>query len=83
MKAMLDHESVTKKEHAILARATFLSKVLYGSRKLSSFEMAHGHVPSVCGLASSNLATEMAKAHESKLLEEVSKLLSTGANRAR
>ena len=67
MKVMFGHDSIKNNEHAILARATFLSNVLYGSKKLSSFEMTRGYVPSVCGLPSSNLATEMIKAHEEQV----------------
>ena len=63
MKASFGTESVEHNKHAILSRATFLSNLLYGSKRLSSFEISRGYMPSFSGLPSSKLATDMIKAH--------------------
>ena len=67
LNAMGSTQSVDDNKQAILSRATFLSNVLYGSKKLSSFEMARGYTPSLCGLPKSRLASKMQKAHEEQV----------------
>lgn len=53
--------SITPDE--LLSRATYLSNILYGSKLLSSFELARGYTPSISGLPASNLTEQLVEAH--------------------
>ena len=48
----------------ILSRATYLANILYGSKALSSFEMARGYKPSITGLPKIKLTDDILEAHE-------------------
>jgi len=54
-------------DYEILSHATFLKNVLYGSKKLSSFEMAKGYTPAICGLSQSQFSSELLKAHQEQV----------------
>lgn len=48
----------------VLSRATYLSNILYGSRTLSSFEMAKGYTPSIVGIPKSPLCNSLITDHQ-------------------
>ena len=56
---------VSKKE--ILSRATYLSDILYGNKKISSFEMVRGYTSSISGLPQSKLSEEVIASHKEKI----------------
>lgn len=43
----------------ILSRATYLPNVLYGGKLLSAFNMVRGHTPSITGLPSSLVSSQL------------------------
>jgi hypothetical protein len=51
----------------IIAHATYLRKILYGSRLLSSFEQSRGYQPSIMGLTSCFITPELIQAHEEQI----------------
>jgi len=54
-------------DYEVLSHATFLKNVLYGSKKLSSFEMAKGYTPAICGLSQSQFSSELLRAHQEQV----------------
>ena len=53
--------------YEILSRATFLKNVLYGGKEASSFELARGFTPSLCGLRKSPLSKQALWSHQEQV----------------
>ena len=69
-------------DYEILSRATFLSNVLYGSKKLSSFELARGYSPSICGTPQAPVSDALLQAHyEQAARRAIHRLLVSPSNR--
>ena len=56
---------MTKKD--ILSQETYLSNVLYGNKKLSSFEMVRGYTPFIARITQSKLSEEIIASHKEKI----------------
>ena len=48
----------------ILSRATFVSNVLYGSRKVSSFNLSRGYTPAIGGLPQTKVEEDLIRAYQ-------------------
>ena len=48
----------------VISRATYLSNILYGSKSLSSFEMAREYTPAITGLPQIKLSEDIIEAYE-------------------
>lgn len=62
----------------IVARATYLSNILYGSKTLSSYELVRGYTPSICGLPQCPVKEELGVAHKEQQARRALKLLEKG-----
>lgn len=58
-----------RSDYEILSKATFLKNIMFGSKQLSSFELAHGYTPNICDLPKATISTDLINAH----LEQVSR----------
>ena len=64
--------------YEILSRATFLRNVLYGGKEASSFELARGFTPSLCGLRKSPLSKQALRSHQEQVARRaIQKLISS------
>ena len=59
----------------MVSRAVYLSNILYGSKTLSSFEMACGYTPSVVGLPQAKLSAEIITEHNEQVARRALRLL--------
>ena len=61
-----------------LPRATYLSNILYGGKRISSFEMVRGYTPSISRLPKCRVSTELIEAHHKQITRRaINKLSST------
>ena len=64
--------------YEILSCATFLKNVLYGGKEASSFELARGFTPSLCGLRQSPLSKQALRSHQEQVARRaLEKLISS------
>ena len=69
---------VSFSDFEILSRATFLKNALYGSKKLSSFELARGYSPSICGTPQAPVGKKIAEAYREQVARRaIHKLLAS------
>lgn len=62
-----DTRGTTVNNDAIIARATYLSNVLFASKTLSSFELSRGYCPQMQGLQNNIVTTELRAAHDEQV----------------
>lgn len=60
----LNDEPSNADPHTLISRAAFLSNMFSGNRTLSSFELVRGYRPSVVGLPSTIVTSEILEAHK-------------------
>lgn len=65
--AKLEDESSDASAETIIARAVFLSNVFSGNRTLSSFELVRGYSPSILGLSTTAVTSELLQAHKEQI----------------
>ena len=64
----------------VVFRAKFISKILYGNKKLISFELARGYTLSIGGLPQSQVKQELLAAHEGQVARRALQLLKKTGN---
>lgn len=66
---------IQEPQHEILSRDTYLSNIHYGSKLLSSFELARGYTPLILGIPKSPISDECFIAYQEQTARRAIKLL--------